>query len=84
MRLASRDALAARLKRPPVLSAEQIGELHNARKTLLRQLRLRFGELPVETAAVISACEDLGKLDAWLARFATAQSLADIGITARP
>ncbi|MBN2490465.1 MAG: hypothetical protein JXQ29_06415 [Planctomycetes bacterium] len=45
------------------------------RNILVRQLRRRFGEVAEETIAVIEATTDLEKLDGWLDRFATAETL---------
>src|SRR6185369_4602943 len=58
----------------------QQGELESRRATLLRQLRLRFPNLPAETVDVIEACEDRAQLDAWLDGVVTARTLAQVGI----
>ncbi len=58
------------------------GELINARKTLLRLLRRRFGDLPAETVAVVEGCTNLDQLDAWLDAFVDARTLAQVGIRA--
>jgi hypothetical protein len=51
-----------------------------ARETLIRQIRRRFGEVPEETVAVIQSTFDLDRLNGWLDRFATAETLEQIGI----
>ena len=56
------------------------GQLEKARATLIRLLCVRFGELPEKTVAVIQAESDQELLDTWLDRFATAESLEDVGI----
>ncbi|MBN2491920.1 MAG: DUF4351 domain-containing protein, partial [Planctomycetes bacterium] len=56
------------------------GRVQNARETLVRLLRRRFGEVPEETIALIESTADLEKLSGWLDRFATAQTLEDVGI----
>ena len=56
------------------------GGLAKARETLIRQMRVRFGELPEETVAIIQAESDQERLDTWLDRFATAESLEEVGI----
>ncbi len=56
------------------------GQLNKARQTLLRLLRLRFGDLPVETTNLIEGCTEPDQLDAWLDAFVTARTLAQVGI----
>jgi hypothetical protein len=58
------------------------GRREQAAKMLLRQLRLRFGELPAEVEQKIRLTRDIHRLEQWLDRFATAKSLADVGIGA--
>jgi hypothetical protein len=58
----------------------QEGEVHGRRQTLLLQLRKRFGALPPEVAARVEQTADVGQLDAWLERFATATRLEEVGI----
>jgi hypothetical protein len=50
------------------------------KRTLLRQLRLRWGPLPTEVEQVIETTEDAKQLEEWLHRFATAPSLKAVGI----
>ena len=56
---------------------ERDGELKAARRVLLKQLRLRFGELPAAILARIEAAE-LSELDPWTERVITASSLEDV------
>ena len=56
------------------------GQLENARTTLIRQLRVRFGDQPEETVAVIQTESDLERLSTWLDLVVTAESLENIGI----
>jgi hypothetical protein len=56
--------------------------LHSRQQILLRQLRRRFGRLPAAVKQEISASTDIARLDQWLNNFATAQTLADVGIAA--
>ena len=56
------------------------GQLENARATLIRQLGVRFGDVPEGTVALIRATSDMERLNAWLDRFATADTLEDVGI----
>jgi len=59
---------------------QALGQLKKARATLIRQLGVRFGELPEKTVAVIQATSDLEQLDTWLDLVVTAETLEDIGI----
>jgi hypothetical protein len=56
------------------------GQLNKARQTLLRLLRLRFGDLPAETTALIEGCTDPEQLDGWLDSVVTVRTLAQVGI----
>lgn len=53
------------------------GRKEGERSILVRQLRLRFGELPASTTARIEAA-DTRLLEKWSERFVSAQSLADV------
>ena len=56
---------------------EQRGERKGRRAQLLKQLRLRFGELPAAVVARVEAAE-VSDLDAWAERFVTASRLEDV------
>jgi hypothetical protein len=60
------------------------GEIASRQQTLVRQLRLRFGRVPRATEQLIRATQDTARLDAWLDNFATARTLAEVGIAAPP
>jgi transposase len=49
-------------------------------QTLVRLLRKRFGSIPSEVVSVVEATDDVDQLDNWLDRFATAQTLEELGI----
>jgi hypothetical protein len=52
-----------------------------ARQQVLRlQLRERFGKLPPATAKTINATYNVRRLNAWLKRVLTAETLAEMGI----
>ena len=53
------------------------GERDVARRMLLKQLRLRFGELSAAVVARVEAAE-LPELEAWTERFVTASRLEDV------
>jgi hypothetical protein len=50
------------------------------RETLLDLLEKRFGQLPPATVTAIKATKSVEELKSWLARFATAKSLEEVGI----
>jgi hypothetical protein len=50
------------------------------KRTLLDQLRLRWGTLPAETEQVIEATQDADKLAEWLRGVITARDLDAVGI----
>jgi predicted transposase YdaD len=56
------------------------GAVAALQQALLGQLRLRFGKIPRATERAIFATDDLARLQSWIDRFATATSLADVGI----
>jgi Putative transposase, YhgA-like len=56
------------------------GAVAALQQALLALLRLRFGKLPRATERAIAATDDLARLQSWIDRFATATSLADVGI----
>ncbi len=62
----------------------QEGELLSSQRTLLRQLRLRFGRVPRPVEQAVRGTTDLARLDAWLDAVVTASTLADVGISPQP
>ena len=56
------------------------GRVQNARDTLVRQLRKRFGEVPQDIADRIEGTSDLEQLTTWLDQVVTAESVEDMGI----
>jgi hypothetical protein len=56
---------------------ERNGERKAERRVLLKQLRLRFGELPAAVVARIEAAE-IPELDVWIERIVTASRLEDV------
>lgn len=56
------------------------GAIKNSQRTLVRQLTKRFGNVPAAVSATIRATDDADQLDEWLDRFATAETLEDVGI----
>ncbi len=58
----------------------KVGAVRARRQILLRLLRKRFGELPQTVVNAVEATEDVKQLDAWLERFVTAKTLAQMGI----
>jgi hypothetical protein len=58
------------------------GAIRNSQQTLIRLLKRRFGRVPNEVASTIRATHDPDQLAEWLDRFATAETLDEIGIEA--
>jgi hypothetical protein len=56
------------------------GRREQAAKMLLRQLRIRFGDLSASIEQTIQTTRDLALLERWHERLITAQSLKDVGI----
>ena len=61
---------------------EQAGQLEGARRVLLQQLKIRFGELPDRTIARIQSCQQLEQLERWSAAVLSAPDLAAMGLEA--
>jgi len=73
-----RSLMQARITGPD--EAREEGALLHGRSTLLRQLRLRFGELPEELTSRVKTTNKLTVLNRWLDRVVTANKLDDVGI----
>jgi hypothetical protein len=56
------------------------GEIKTRRHTLILQLRTRFRKVPQATVDTIDTTTDIRQLDEWIERFATAKTLAQMGI----
>ena len=54
------------------------GRLTSRRESLLRLIRVRFGDPPAEVVASIDACGDIAQLDAWLDAVGTARRLSAV------
>ncbi len=54
--------------------------LRSRRRILLKLLRTRFGELSEQTVTAVESSTSVAELDTWLERFATANTLKEIGI----
>jgi hypothetical protein len=59
------------------------GTVLTLRKVLLRHLRNRFGKVPKSVEKAVNATEDTTRLDTWVDRAVTAQTLEDVGIESR-
>ena len=57
---------------------EEKGALRKQRETLLRQLRVRFKQVPEAVAAEVEAEQNGQQLDDWLDAVVTARKLSDI------
>ena len=56
------------------------GKTEMRQQTLIRQLQRRFADVPDELLSTIRATNDPEQLDEWLDRFATAETLDEVGI----
>ena len=56
------------------------GEVRALQRTLLHQLRRRFGDVPPQIADTIELTKNVKKLEAWLDRFVAAEALGDMKI----
>jgi len=56
------------------------GRIEMGQQTLIRLLERRFGDVPDELLSTIRATNDPEQLDEWLDRFATAETLDEVGI----
>jgi predicted transposase YdaD len=62
------------------VEGEQEGALKTARGMLLRLLRKRFKKVPRKVEAHITATTNMQELETWIENFATAATLAEVGI----
>jgi hypothetical protein len=60
------------------------GQLKALRRTLLTQLRQKFGELPAETERAVRATRSVKDLEHWLIRILSARSLREMNIGPAP
>ena len=56
------------------------GALKTRQQTLIRLLKRRFGDVSDEVSSTIRTTNDPEQLDEWLDRFATAETLEEVGI----
>jgi hypothetical protein len=76
-----RRTMADVLKAEGKEEGKKEGQIERCRKILLRQLTRRFQAVPPEVEATVNKTTDLAQLEEWVARFATAKKLADVGIS---
>jgi hypothetical protein len=60
------------------------GAVESRQEMLIRLLRRRFRCVSWRLVLLIGRTNDLVRLDAWLRNFATAQTLADVGLLTPP
>jgi hypothetical protein len=60
------------------------GEIRAKRRTLLRQLELRFKRVSPAITAKVEATQEERQLDTWLDEFATARKISDISFRSVP
>lgn len=73
-------SIADDLRAERKLEGKAEGALANARATLLRMIALRFGPVPDRIRDIVERTADQDTLTRWLDRFATAESLDEVGI----
>jgi hypothetical protein len=74
------QTIAEALREEGRLQGQKEGAVEALQQTLLRQLRLRFHKVPRAVEKVIRATDDIGRLQSWCDRFASAQTIEDLGI----
>lgn len=60
------------------------GEVRARQEMLLRVLRARFKKVPKAVERTVKATEEVARLDIWIERFATANTLDEVGIGGEP
>jgi hypothetical protein len=63
-----------------IAQGEARGEARGLRRALLKQLRLKFGDLPDDVPEQLQGIESIEQLDGLLERLPTANSLAELGL----
>jgi len=76
------DVLMERGERKGRTEGRTEAAIKTRQETLVRQLRKRFGDVPRGVVRAVQATTDVAQLDDWLDRFATADTLDDLGIPA--
>lgn len=74
------DALREEGMKKGLKEGRQKGEIRARQQILLRQLRSRFGELPLEIHETVESTQDVRQLDKWLDRLLTAATLEQMRI----
>jgi hypothetical protein len=70
--MAARQTIAESMKEEAAIA--------HGKETLLRQLHIRFRNVPAEITARVESADNLRQLNRWLDRFATANSIEEVGI----
>ena len=55
--------------------------IETRQQTLIRQLRRRFGDVPVSVVSAVESTTDVNQLDDWLDRLVTDDTLDELKIT---
>ncbi len=75
------DELMERGKREGIKQGKREGqrtaEISARQHTLIRLLEKRFGEIPDAISSIVSATDDVQRLDGWLDQIVTVTSLSD-------
>ncbi len=62
---------------------QEDASISTSKDMLLRQLRIRFGEVPNEISDRVRKTDAIKTLATWIDRFATAIQIEDVGILGR-
>ncbi len=81
MRQTGAEMLMAKGRKEGEKRGEKRGELRARREVLLEILLARFEEVPDAVRAKVAGTRDVDQLKSWSQRAATAETLADVGIT---
>jgi flagellar biosynthesis/type III secretory pathway protein FliH len=77
------EELVAKGRKEGLKEGRKKAEVKVRQQTLLHLLSRRFGDLPREIKAAVTAARSIEQLDAWLERLLDAQTVADVGIGER-
>ena len=76
------DVLIEKGERQGLQKGERKAAIQTRQQTLVRLLRRRFEEVPVEIVRAVQATRDIDRLDQWLDRLVVASSLDELEIPA--
>ena len=81
MRRSMADIMKAEGRKEGQKRGERKGEIRGRQDALLELLQERFGKVPDVIIEKVKGTRDIDQLKSWSQRAATAETLADVGIT---